>query len=128
MSEELFSNLLKSEPFLTYNGFEDSISREEFTKNRKALEESFDEFLTCCEWIKKHQTKIKRRDLKDYNFLKHHYNSYFLTHSVEKWSGKHISNGAFIAALIYFEVSYKPILGSPDISVFLALNKETPYL
>ncbi len=127
MSEEIFTEILKKEPLLSSIGFENANS-EEFRKNREALLKSFNEFKTCCEWIEKHQTKIRKRDLKNYNYLKYHYNSYFLTHSIEKWSGIAISTGAFIAALIYFDVSYKPILGTPDISVYLALSKQTPFL
>ncbi len=127
MSEEIFNEILQREPFLSYIGFESSFN-DEFKKNRDSLEKSFDEFKICCEWIEKHQTKIRKRDLKNYNYLKYHYNSYFLTHSIEKWSGKTISTGAFIASLIYFDISYKPILGTPDISVYLALSKQTPFL
>jgi hypothetical protein len=127
MSEEIFTEILKKEPLLSYIGLENT-NGEEFRKNREALLKSYNEFKICCEWIEKHQTKIKKRDLKNYNYLKYHYNSYFLTHSIEKWSGSTISAGAFIAALIYFDISYKPILGTPDISVYLALSKQTPFL
>ena len=127
MSERIFDEILGKEPALTYIGFENSNSGD-FQKNRENLLKAFKEFKTCCEWIEKHQTKIKRKDLKNYNYLKYHYNSYFLTHSIERWSGMHISNGAFIASLIYFDISYKPILGTPDISVYLALSKQTPFI
>ena len=127
MSEDIFNEILKKEPSLSYIGFENTID-EEFEKNREKLKESFNEFKICCEWIEKHQTKIRKRDLKNYNYLKYHYNSYFLTHSIEKWSGITISTGAFISALIYFDISYKHIFGTPDISVYLALSKETPYI
>jgi hypothetical protein len=128
MTEEIFKTILNKENTLTYIGFDDIKNNEDFQINRKLLEESFDEFKTCCQWIERHKVKMKRRDFKNFNFLKYHFNSYFLTRSIEKWSGHHISNGAFIAALIYFDISYKPIYGSPDISVFLALDKETPYI
>lgn len=127
MSEDIFNEVLQKEPLLSYIGFENN-HNEEFKQNREKLEKSFNEFKICCEWIEKHQTKVKKRDLKNYNYLKHHYNSYFLTHSIEKWAGTTISTGAFIAALIYFDISYKPILGTPDISVYLALSKQTPFL
>ena len=115
------------EPLLSYLGFENT-NDEEFKKNREKLEKSFNEFKICCEWIEKHQIKIRKRDLKNYNYLKYHYNSYFLIHSIERWAETTISTGAFIAALIYFDISYKPILGTPDISVYLALSKQTPYI
>ncbi|MFZ0454832.1 MAG: hypothetical protein WCE54_13365 [Ignavibacteriaceae bacterium] len=127
MSEDIFTEILNKEPSLSYIGFENT-NGEGFEKNREKLAKCFEEFKICCEWIEKHQTKIRRRDLKNYNYLKYHYNSYFLTHSIERWSGTTISSGAFIAALIYFEISYKHIFGTPDISVYLALSKETPYI
>ena len=127
MSEENFNKILQKEPLLSYIGFENT-KNDEFTKNREKLEQSFDEFKICCKWIEKHQTKIKKRDLKNYNYLKYHYNSYFLTRSIERWAETTISQGAFIASLIYFEISYKPILGTPDISVYLALSKQTPFI
>lgn len=127
MSEDIFNEVLQQEPLLSCIGFENTYSGE-FKQNREKLEKSFNEFKICCEWIEKHQTKIKKRDLKNYNYLKYHYNSYFLAHSIERWSGQTISTGAFIAALIYFDVSFKPILGTPDISVYLALSKQTPFI
>lgn len=129
MSEDIFKKILEKQPSLTSNGFENPSYSEDFENSRSTLIQSgFEEFKICCEWIEKHKTRVKKRDLKDYNFLKYHFNSYFLRHSVEKWSEREISNGAFIAALLFFDVSYKPIYGSPDVSVFLALNKETPYI
>ena len=127
LSEEIFLEILERQPSLTYTGFENSLS-EDFQKNRESLQNAFQEFKTCCDWIEKHQTKIKRKDLKNYNYLKYHYNSYFLTRSIGRWAEIPISNGAFIASLIYFDISYKPILGTPDISVYLALSKQTPFI
>jgi hypothetical protein len=128
MSEDIFKGILKREPGLTCLGFENQGNNEQFQINRSALENGFNEFKICCEWIERHRTKIKKRDFKNFNFLRYHYNSYFLAHSIERWAEQNISNGAFIASLLYFGISYKPIYGSPDISVFLALNKTTPYI
>jgi hypothetical protein len=123
-----FEEVLTKEPTLTYNGFDSSINSDKFKDDRLTLEKALDEFIVCCEWINKFQTQFSRKDLKEFNFLRHHLNSYFLTHSIEKWSGVHISNGAFIAALIYKGIKYKPVLGSPDVLAILPLKKETPYL
>ena len=128
MSEDIFKRILQKEPNLTYLGFENPLNSSQFQQNRQILENGFNEFKTCCEWIEKHRTKIKKRDFRNYNYLRYHYNSYFLAHSIERWSQQNISNGAFIASLIYFGISYKQIFGTPDISVYLGLNKTTPYI
>jgi hypothetical protein len=128
MSEAEFKEILGNEPTLTYSGFENSLNSNKFQENRMMLEKALDEFITCCEWISKYQTHFSRKDLKEFNFLRHHLNSYYLTHSIEKWSGSHISNGALIAALIHKGIKYKPVLGSPDVLAILPLKKETPFL
>lgn len=127
MTEAQFNKIVSEEPGLTYIGFEDP-SMNNFDENRKTLKQSFNEFKICCEWIEKYRTDLSKRELKDYNFLRHNINSYYLKHAVEKWAEQYISNGALIAALIYFEIAYKPILGSPDVSAFIILDKNTPYL
>ncbi len=128
MSEDIFKGILRREPNLTSLGFESLGNSEQFLDNRSALEKGFNEFRICCEWIEKYRTNIKKREFKNYNYLKYHFNSYFLAHSIERWSEQRISNGAFIASLIYFGISYKPIYGTPDISVYLGLTKTTPYI
>lgn len=127
MTESHFTKIVQEEPNLTYVGFEDpSVSN--FNENRKILEHSFNEFKICCEWIEEFKTDLSKKELRDYNFLKHNINSYYLKHAIEKWAEQYVSNGALIAALIYFEIAYKPILGSPDVSAFITLDKKTPYL
>ena len=56
------------------------------------------------------------------------YNSYYLKHFVEKWSGKYISNGAFIAAVRFMGLPFRPIYGTPDVSVTVFLKEEATLL
>ena len=128
MSQDIFKEILQKEPALSFIGFDNPLNNGQFKKNREALENGFEEFQICCDWLLKHRTKVKKRDIKNYNYLRFHYNSFFLTHSIERWAGRNISNGAFIASLIYFDIAYKPIYGTPDISIYLALSKTTPYI
>ncbi len=128
MTQIEFKEILSNEPTLTSLGFEGNSHNDDFKNKRKQLEESFEECKTCSEWIDKYKTRFSRKDLKEFNFLKFHLNSYYLKHAIEKWSGIHISNGALIAALIYHEVRFKPIFDSPDVLAVLPLKKDTPYI
>lgn len=128
MTQIEFKEILSKEPTLTSAGFENYIKDNGYKDNRKQLEDSFEEFRTCSEWIEKYKRAFSRKDLKEFNFLKFHLNSYYLKHAIEKWSGIHISNGALIAALIYHEVKIKPIFDSPDVLAILPLKKNTPYI
>ncbi len=47
--------------------------------------------------------------------------SYGLKHCVEDWSGRCISNGAFISALIFMGFKYEQVLDSPNVLVGMKL-------
>lgn len=108
---------------ITEVGFVNETNLDRYLEKRMELENRYNEFKLCCEWIEKY-----RFFPTDKEFMKlaqvQTYISYYLKHLVEKWSGKYIPNGAFIAALKYLDIPYRPIYGTPDISVTLFLREE----
>jgi hypothetical protein len=96
---------------------------DDYQERRKNLASQYDEFKTCCEWIKKFRYLPSEREYKKFVQLQT-YNSYYLKHLVEKWSGKYISNGALIAAVRFFKIPYRQIYGTPDISVAIFLKRK----
>ena len=95
----------------------------DYSEKRKNLENRYDEFKLCCEWIEKYRFHPTEKQFIKFVQVRT-YNSYYLKHLVEKWSGKYISNGAFIAAVRYMELPFRPIYGTPDISVIIFLKEE----
>jgi len=65
----------------------------------------------CIEWLK---TKKWRKTINT------SYTSYHWKHSVERWAGTYISNGAFIKACINYKVPLKKINGSPNVHVAIS--------
>lgn len=117
-----FLNIIRSLNYITEEGFSKKIHTEELIQKRTSLENKFDEFKLCCEWIKKFSYEPSKKQLNKMTVAQT-YSSYYLKHLVEQWSGKYISNGAFIAAAIYLEVPYRRIYGTPDISVSLFIKE-----
>jgi len=99
----------------------------DYREKRKDLENRYDEFKLCCEWIEKFRFHPTEKQFKKFVQVQT-YNSYYLKHLVEKWSGKYISNGAFIAAVRFMELPFRPIYGTPDISVVIFLKEEATLL
>jgi len=99
----------------------------EYHEKRKDLENRYDEFKLCCEWIEKYRFHPTEKQFKKFVQVQT-YNSYYLKHLVEKWSGKYVSNGAFIAAVRFMELPFRPIYGTPDISVVVFLKEEATLL
>ena len=82
---------------------------------------------TCCEWIEKFRYHPSEREFMKFVQVQT-YSSYYLKHLVERWSGKYISNGAFIAAVKFFNLPFRHIYGTPDISVCIFLKKKATLL
>ena len=122
MTHADFLTTINSINYLTEKGFSKSKSEEDQNKKRKDLEYRCEEFRLCCEWIKKFSYKPSEKRI---NKMSQTYSSYYLKHLVEKWSSRYISNGAFIAAVIYLNIPYRRIFGTPDISVTLFLKEKT---
>ena len=99
---------------------------DDYHEKRKDLENRYNEFKLCCEWIEKYRFHPTEKEYKKYVQVQT-YNSYYLKHLVEKWSGRYISNGAFIAAVRFMNIPFRPIYGTPDVSVTIFL-KETATL
>lgn len=94
-----------------------------YQQEKKDLENRYEEFKLCCEWIEKFSFEPTEKQWRKVNQLQT-YNSYYLKHLVEKWSGKYISSGAFIMAVRHLQIPFKPIFGTPDISVTIFLREE----
>jgi len=95
---------------------------EDYHEKRKNLESRYDEFKLCCEWIEKYRFHPTKKQFKKFVQVQT-YNSYYLKHLVERWSGKYIPNGAFIAAVKFFKLPFRPIYGTPDISITVFLTE-----
>lgn len=115
------ADLLKAmdqEPILTDFGLGIFPGRQVFEEERTRLAGQLRMFQLCCQWLSlcTIQRSINRR-----------HTSYGLKHCVERYFGTYITNGAFIAAVIYLGIPYKPsYLGSPNIS--LGISSKLPEL
>ena len=118
-----YLNSLNSLEKITELGLIYETSSNDYNEKRKDLENRYDEFKLCCEWIEKYRFHPTEKQFKKFVQVQT-YNSYYLKHLVEKWSHKYISNGAFIAAVRYMELPFRPIYGTPDISVVVFLKEE----
>ena len=118
-----YLNILNSFEFITNVGLIYEAVPEDYSTKRKILENRYDEFKLCCEWIEKYRFHPTEKQFKKLAQVQT-YNSYYLKHLVEKWSGKYISNGAFIAAVKFYKLSFRPIYGTPDIAVTVFLKEE----
>ena len=119
-----YLNVLNSLDNITDAGFVYPTPPEDYYEKRKDLENRYEEFKACCEWIEKYRFYPTEKQFRKYVQVQT-YNSYYLKHLVEKWSGRYISNGVFIAAVRYLKIPFRPIYGTPDISVTIFLREET---
>lgn len=122
-----FLNVIGSLKTITETGFVNEPSLPDFVEQRKSLENRYEEFNLCCEWIKKYRYKPSEKQFRKYVQVQT-YNSYYLKHLVEKWSGIYISNGALIAAIRFLGIPYRNIYGTPDISITIFLKEEATIL
>ena len=122
-----YLNLLNSIENITDIGLMPETAADEYQKRRKELETRYEEFKLCCEWIEKFRFfPTEKQFIK--NVQVQTYSSYYLKHLVEKWSGKYISNGAFIAAVRFMKIPFRPIYGTPDISITIFLKEEAAFV
>jgi hypothetical protein len=124
---EDFLKILNSMESITEAGLMHDSKPPDYIEKRKSLENRYDEFNICCEWIKKFRYRPSEKQFRKYVQVQT-YNSYYLKHLVEKWSGKYISNGAFIAAIKYLGIPHRTIYGTPDISVTIFLKEKATVL
>lgn len=122
-----YVNVLNSLEKITDAGLIYESVPEDYHQKRKNLENRYDEFKLCCEWIEKYRYHPSEKQFRKYVQVQT-YNSYYLKHFVEKWSGKYISNGAFIAAVRFMKLPFRKIYGTPDISVTIFLKEEATLL
>lgn len=122
-----YVNVLNSLEKITDAGLIYESVPEDYHQKRKNLENRYDEFKLCCEWIEKYRYHPTEKQFRKYVQVQT-YNSYYLKHFVEKWSGKYISNGAFIAAVRFMKLPFRKIYGTPDISVTIFLKEEATLL
>ena len=122
-----YLNVLNSLENITDVGFINKATSDDYQKRREDLESRYDEFKLCCEWIEKYRFHPTEKQYKKFVQVQT-YHSYFLKHLVERWSGKYISNGAFIAAVKFIKLPFRQIYGTPDISVAIFLKKKATLL
>ena len=122
-----YLNILNSLENITDMGLIYETTPDDYSQKRKELEARYEEFKACCDWIEKYRFQPTEKQFRKYVQVQT-YNSYYLKHLVEKWSGKYISNGAFIAAIRFMDIPSRPIYGTPDISVTLFLKEEATLL
>lgn len=118
-----YLNVLNSLENITDVGLIFSTASDNYQQKRKDLENRYDEFRLSCEWIEKYRYYPNEKEFIKY-VQTQTYSSYYLKHLVEKWSGKYISNGAFIAAVRFLKIPYRSIYGTPDISITIFLREE----
>lgn len=122
-----YLNVLNSLENITDIGLIYETTPDDYTQKRKELEGRYEEFKACCDWIEKYRFHPSEKEFRKYVQVQT-YSSYYLKHLVEKWSGIYISNGAFIAAVRFMELSARPIYGTPDVSVTIFLKEEATLL
>lgn len=122
-----YLNVLNSLENITDIGLIYETTPDDYTQKRKELEGRYEEFKACCDWIEKYRFHPSEKEFRKYVQVQT-YSSYYLKHLVEKWSGMYISNGAFIAAVRFMELSARPIYGTPDVSVTIFLKEEATLL
>lgn len=122
-----YLNILNSLEKITDVGLIYEAIPENYQEKRKNLESRYDEFKLSCEWIGKYKFHPTEKQFQKFVQVQT-YNSYYLKHFVEKWSGKYISNGAFIAAVRFMGLPFRPIYGTPDVSVTVFLKEEATLL
>lgn len=122
-----YLKVLNSLEGLTDVGLSCATIPNDYRERRKKLEGRYEEFKTCCEWIEKFRYHPSEREFMKFVQIQT-YSSYYLKHLVERWSGKYISNGAFIAAVKFFNLPFRHIYGTPDISVCIFLKKKATLL
>jgi len=92
--------VMEKEPYLSSYGIECRSKGQRYERNRNVLLESgFNGFRICCEWLSRCATRktINTRIG----------TSYTLKELVEEWAGCHVTNGAFIAAVIHMGIPHK---------------------
>jgi hypothetical protein len=90
----------------------------ELADQRKYLKDSVKEFELCCDWL----TNCQPIKAANYKIL----GSYGLKDLVEKWAGQHISNGAFIAAVLSFGLPYKAY--DDSVNIHIGISSRSPML
>jgi hypothetical protein len=120
-SEASFQKVLLKNPALCMMGMVSAESgkdrRIDFEGERRRLEGAFDEFAFCCDWL------LDCTPLKRVSFVAPPSN--ILAPHIEKKTGRLVSNGALIAAVLHMRIPFHPLPGSPDVLVGISLRSPT---
>jgi hypothetical protein len=98
-------DIMKRNPTLTIDGFEDDTTVPGFDKRREILAESVEAYTQSVHWVGNHRNRQ--------SINKKAGNTYVLKHRVEEWYREHekkhlyVPEGALIAAAIYWERKMK---------------------
>jgi hypothetical protein len=93
------------------------INNIDLASSRESLEHRTKKFGICCEWLK------LCKAIKTVNCGIP--GSYHLKHLVERWAGTYVSNGSFIAAVIYLGIPYKFYEYTVNIHIGISSRSET---
>jgi hypothetical protein len=90
----------------------EGITAEDHDRTRRQLKEQVRGFQLCVRWL----SLFRRRQTINFSLG----SSYSLKHLVEEWAGEYVSNGSFIAAAIFLNVTYLHRGDSPNIFVAIS--------
>jgi len=123
-TREGFLETLKDWPALTAHGLKSRQACErlniDYDGCRRALENEYDSFVACCEWLSscpltKHVSPKSPH-------------SYFIRDKLgDSMDRRYLSNGAFIAAVLYLGVPYKWDYADSNIQVAISRHCELLY-
>jgi hypothetical protein len=111
-SQRTLDKVLRKEPDLCAWGLADRHLRRRNRITDCGQDIDPEHFEICCAWLAR-CTLIKSINPKIGT-------SYGLKHRVEEWSGRYVTNGSFIAAVIYLRIPFKRYPDNPNIHVALS--------
>lgn len=115
MKQIELNKLLEEHPLLTSNGYLCDRNDDRYEQNREYLRNALGEVETCISWLLQCNKSSTM----------HPVSSYGLKHRVERYYDTYVTNGAFIAAVLYLGIKYR-IIDYPNIAVWI--SKKTPNL
>lgn len=115
---QAFRKVLAAAPDLCAGGLAPAAVRSrlgaDFDLERRRLEESFEEFSRCCEWL------LDCTPLKHVSFVSPV--SADLLSRIVSGTGASVSNGALIAAVLHMRIPHHPLPGSPNVRIGISLR------
>lgn len=117
VSESSYRKLLTNHPNLCFDGF-GVPNASGFPPERRRLEDSFQEFALCCDWL------LDCIPLKHVSFVSPV--TADLLPLIEKHTGTPVSNGALIAAVLHMRIPCQPLPDSNNARI--GISRRSPAL